>query len=116
MSKEKRLNFNDILAEFSAEKEHRVYVKELGGYIPYKDLTLEDFSEITKKRDDAIEMSKLALYKAWHKADPTVTLEGIEKIPARIILKIVSKISPTLFGTAPLETLPVLRQAESSIS
>jgi len=102
VSEEKRLNFSDILSQCEAEKEHKVYVEELGGYIPYKDLTIDDFEEIMKKQGDAVGMSKLALFKAWRKADSTVTMEGIDKIPARIILGIISEIGPVLFGTTPL--------------
>ena len=102
MSEEKRLSFSDILSQCATEKEHRVYVEELGGYIPYRDLTLEDFAEIMKKQSDLVEMSKLALYKAWHKADPTVTLVGMDKIPARVILGVINEIAPVLFGAVPL--------------
>jgi hypothetical protein len=102
VSEEKRLSFSDILSQCASEKEHKVYVEELGGTIPYKDLTLEDFREIMQKQGDPVEMSKLALFKAWSKADPTVTLEGINKIPARIILGVINEIAPVLFGTVPL--------------
>jgi hypothetical protein len=102
VSEEKRLNFSEILSQCASEKEHKVYVEELGGYVPYKDLTLEDFTEIMKKQGDSVEMSKLALFKAWSKADPTVTMEGINRIPARIILGIINEIAPVLFGTVPL--------------
>ena len=105
MSEEKnRLVFNDVLSRAAAEKEHKVYVEELGGYVPYKDLTIDDFEEIMKKQGDAVGMSKLALFKAWHKADPTVTMEGINRIPARIVLGIINEIGPVLFGTTPLGT------------
>jgi len=99
---ENRLTFSDILSKAAVAKEHRVYVEELSGYIPYKDLTIDDFEEIMKKQGDAVGMSKLALFKAWHKADPTVTIEGIDKIPARIILGVITEVAPVLFGTTPL--------------
>ena len=102
MSEEKRLGFNEILSQCASEKEHKIYVEELGGCIPYKDLTLEDFREVMLKQGTPVEMSKLALFKAWSKADSTVTLEGINKIPARIILGIINEIAPVLFGTVPL--------------
>ena len=117
MDEEKRLSFSEILSRYASEKEHRVYVEELGGFIPYRDLTLEDFAEIMRKRDDPVELSKLALYKAWSKADSTVTLEGINKIPARIILGVINEISPVLFGTVPLsQSLRGAQAAEQPIS
>jgi hypothetical protein len=118
MAEKVRLSFAEVLAKTEKISEHQIYVEELGGCIPYCDLTVEDFAEIYQKRDeDPLELSVKAFYKAWHKADPTVTLEAVKKkIPLRILLKVINEVVPGLFQTAPLGTLPVRQSAEQSTS
>ena len=118
MTKEKQLTFADVLGKTEKLMQHTVYVEELGGLIPYRDLTVEDFAEIYQtKGQDPLELSVKAFFKAWNKADPTVTLEAVKtKIPIRIVLKAVGEIVPSLFQTSPLETSRVRPSAEQSTS
>jgi len=104
VGKEKQLTFAEVLAKTEKLSEHQIYVEELGGSIPYCDLTVEDFAEIYQTKDqDPLDLSVKAFYKAWHKADPTVTLEAVKtKIPLRIVLKVINEMVPSLFQTAPL--------------
>jgi len=113
---ENRLSFNDVLEKTS--KEHKIYVDELGGFIPYGDLTLEDFIEITKSKPDSdVEWNRRILYAAWRHADPTVTLDGIsKKIPVKLILKIVKEIVPVVFPTVPLGNSPEAKADKQSTS
>jgi len=106
MTKEKQLTFAEVLAKIEKLMQHQVYVEELGGNIPYRDLTVEDFAEIYQTKDqDPLDLSVKAFYKAWSKADPTVSLEAVKtKIPLRIVLKVVNDIVPSLFQTSPLGT------------
>ena len=106
MTKEKQLTFAEVLAKTEKLMQHQVYVEELGGNIPYSDLTVEDFAEIYQTKDqDPLDLSLKAFYKAWSKADPTVSLEAVKtKIPLRIVLKVVNEIVPNLFQTSPLGT------------
>jgi len=115
---ERRLTFAEVLAKAEELSEHKVYVEELGGNIHYKDLTVEDFTEIYQKRDeDPLELSAKAFFKAWSKADPTVTLEAVKtKIPLRIMLKVINEVVPGLFQIGPLGTSQGLPLAEPSIS
>jgi len=114
----KRLTFAEVLAKTEAINEHSVYVEELSGSIPYCDLTVEDFAEIYKAKDqDPLDLSVKVFCKAWHKADPTVTLEAVKtKIPLRIVLKVINELVPSLFQTGPLGILPDRRSAEQSTS
>jgi len=114
----KRLTFAEILAKSEELSERSVYVEELGGYIPYKDLTVEDFAGIYHQRsEDPLELSVQAFYRAWSKADPTVTLDAVKtKIPLRIILKVINETVPDLFQTAPLAKQPERPLAERSTS
>ena len=119
MTKEKQLTFAEVLAKTEKLMQHQIYVEELGGSIPYCDLTVEDFAEIyqAKGQQDPLNMSVKAFFKAWSKADPTVTLEAVKtKIPLRIVLKVVNEIVPSLFQTSPLGTSPVRQSAEQSTS
>ena len=64
-----------------------------------------------------MDLSVKAFYKAWNKADPSVTLEAVKtKIPLRIVLKAVNEIVPSLFQTAPLGTSQGRPSAEPSTS
>ena len=118
MTKEKQLTFAEVLAKTEKLMQHQIYVEELGGNIPYCDLTVEDFAEIYQaKGQDPLDMSVKAFFKAWSKADPTVTLEAVKtKIPLRIVLKVVNEIVPSLFQTGPLETSQGRQSAEQSTS
>jgi len=115
---ERRLTFAEILAKAEELSEHQVYVEELGGYIPYRDLTVGDFAEIMKKRDeDSVEMAVKAFCKAWSKADPSVDMEAVKtKIPLRIMLKVVNETVPGLFQAGPLGTSQGVQAAAPSIS
>jgi len=114
---EKRLTFAEILAKAEELGEHKVYVEELGGCIPYRDLTVEDFAEIMKKREDPVEMAVKAFCKAWSKADPSVDIEAVKtKIPLRIMLKVVNETVPGLFQAGPLGTSQGALGAAPSIS
>jgi hypothetical protein len=106
---EKQLSFTDVLAKTDAMRKHNFYIEELGGSIPYWDLTVEDFIEITKnKNEDPLELNIKIFFKAWHHADPKVTLEAVRtKIPLPVILKIVKEIVPGLVQTVPLGNSPV---------
>jgi len=101
---EKQLSFTEVLAKTETIRKHSVFVEELGGSIPYCDLTVEDFIEITKnKNEDNTELNVKIFFKAWHHADKQVTLEAVRtKIPLPIILKIVKEIVPGLVQTVPL--------------
>jgi hypothetical protein len=101
---DKQLSFTDVLTKTEAMRKHSVHVEELGGSIPFCDLTVEDFIEITKnKNEDPLELNIKIFFKAWHHADPKVTLEAVRtKIPLPIILKIVKEIVPGLVQTVPL--------------
>jgi len=81
-------------------------------------LALEEFAELTKdKEENKTEQSFRILYTVWHKADPTVTLDGVrKKVPLRIALKLVKKMTPELFQTDPLEPSQGAPQAEQSTS
>jgi hypothetical protein len=105
---EKTLSFNEVLTKTETIRKHSVFVKELDGSIPYCDLTVEDFIEITKnKNEDNTELNVKIFFKAWHHADPRVTLEAVRtKIPLPIILKIVKEIVPGLVQTVPLGNSP----------
>jgi hypothetical protein len=105
---EKQLSFTDILTKTEAMRKHSIYVEELGGSIPYCDLTVEDFVEIAKnKNEDPLELTIKIFFKAWHHADPKVTLEAVRtKIPLPVILKIVKEIVPGLVQTVPLGNSP----------
>jgi hypothetical protein len=105
---EKQLSFTDVLTKTEAMRKHSVYVEELGGSIPYCDLTVEDFIEITKnKNEDPLELNIKIFFKAWHHADPKVTLEAVRtKIPLPVILKIVKEIVPGLVQAVPLGNSP----------
>ncbi len=118
MVEEKRLTFAEVLAKSEELSERRVYVEELGGYIPYKDLTVEDFAGVYQQRgEDPLELSVQAFYRAWSKSDPTVTLEAVKtKIPLRIVLKVINETVPNLFQTAPLPKQPERPLVEQSIS
>ena len=118
MTKEKQLTFAEVLAKTEKLMKHQIYVEELGGNIPYCDLTVEDFAEIYATKDKApLELSVKAFFKAWSKVDPSVTLEDVKtKIPLRIVLKVVNEIVPSLFQTNPLGTSPVRPSAEQSTS
>lgn len=102
----KRLTFADILEKVDVTNERSIYIEELCGSVPYRDLTVEDFTEIYKSQDEnPVELSIRAFWKAWNKADPTVTLEAVRtKIPLRIVLKFISEALPNLFRTGPLGT------------
>lgn len=102
----KRLTFADILEKVDVTKERSIYIEELDGSVPYRDLTVEDFTAIYKSQDEnPVELSIRAFWKAWNKADPTVTLEAVRtKIPLRIVLKFISEALPNLFRTGPLGT------------
>jgi len=117
VTKEKRLTFAEVLAKTEKTSKHEVYVEELSGSIPYCDLTVEDFAEIYQAKDqDPLDLSVKAFYKAWHKADPTVTLEAVKtKIPLRIVLKVINETVPGLFA-APLGTSQGRPLAEQSTS
>jgi len=106
MTKEKQLTFAEVLAKTEKLMQHQVYVEELGGNIPYCDLTVEDFAEIYQTKDqDPLDLSVKAFFKAWNKADSTVTLDSVKtKIPLRIVLKVINEIVPNLFQTSPLGT------------
>ncbi len=108
MHLEKTLSFNEVLTKIETIRKHSVYVEELGGSIPYCDLTVEDFIEITKnKNEDNTELNVKIFFKAWHHADPKVTLEAVRtKIPLPIVLKIVKEIVPGLVQTVPLGNSP----------
>ena len=105
---EKQLSFADVLTKTESMRKHSVYVEELGGSIPYCGLTVEDFVEICKnKNEDPLELNVKILFKAWHHADKQVTLEAVRtKIPLPIILKIVKEIVPGLVQTIPLGNSP----------
>jgi len=115
---EKTLSFNEVLVKTETIRKHSVYVKELGGSIPYCDLSVEDFIEITQnKNEDNTELNVKIFFKAWHHADPRVTLEAVRtKIPLPIILKIVKEIVPGLVQTVPLGTSQDPKLAEESTS
>jgi len=100
-----------IFAEVLARAEETKYLTIPGlGRLPYKELTLADFAEIQavrRKDETGVETAKLMLYKMWSKADPTVTLEGIEKLPLSLITEIMAKIAPKV-------TSPLRRGSEGS--
>ena len=104
MPKERPLTFAEVLDISSRISQHTAFVKELGGSIPYRDLNIEEFAELTKNKDeDKTELAMKILFTAWHKADPTVTLEDIrKKIPIKVTLKLVKDITPELFKVGPL--------------
>ncbi len=113
---DKKLVFTEILAKAEPTL-HKLWVPELDGYIEYCDLTLEDFSEIYNAKSSPVELSKKVVFKAWSKADPNVTMEGIsKKIPLKIILKIVNQIVGDVFLTGPLGTSPAAQSEEPSTS
>lgn len=103
----KKLTFADVLAQAPVNPEfHRVEIPSLGGYIEFADLSLDDMDEIYRgKPTDQLEIARRTLYVAWHKADPTVTLEGVKKgIKAEITLQLVAKIVPAVLTGSPFGT------------
>lgn len=113
------MTFADVLGktEKMMLEQHTVYVKELGGNIPYYDLNLEDFADIYQKDQKPADLSAKAFYKAWSKADPTVKLEDVKtKIPLRISLKVINDIVPGLLTTTPLGISPARQSAEQPSS
>lgn len=115
----KKLTFADVLAGAPVSKEfHRVDIPSLGGYIEYADLSLDDMDEIYRGGvKDQLEIARRTLFAAWHKADPTVTLEGVKKqISAAVTLDLVSKIVPRVLKGDPFENSPTLTPGVSAES
>lgn len=113
----KKLTFADILAQAPVSPEfHRVEIPKLGGYIEYADLSLDDLDEVYKGNPkDQLEIARRTLYVAWHKADPTVTLEGVKKlIRAEITLDLVGKIVPVVLTGSPFGNSPTLQSGPLS--
>jgi len=111
---EKMLSFAEVLAK-AEPKQHKVFVEELDAYIPYGDLTLEDFAEIYDKKSNPVELSTQVVFKAWRKADSTVTLEGIrKKIAVKIVIKIMNEIVGKVLLAGPLGKALGVPSAEPS--
>lgn len=75
----------DILT--SETRERYVYVPELGCRIAFKKPTLAELKKITDATDP-FERAKLFVYTLWSKADPAVTMEKLESLPADVVLAI----------------------------
>ncbi|RLC74258.1 MAG: hypothetical protein DRI61_16980 [Chloroflexi bacterium] len=69
------------------------YVPKLDMVVRYGPLTIDDLPEIRKGATDE-EKALRALWIALRKADPTVTLEDLRKLPLEVLTPLLDLISP----------------------
>jgi hypothetical protein len=88
----------DILVSETAVR--YVYVPELNCRIPFRKPTLAELKKITDTAD-AFERAKIYVFTLWSKADPAVTMEKINQLPADVVLAIARAFDK---ASAPLAT------------
>lgn len=88
----KLFNIDDILAD--SEKVKEVYIPGYEIKVRYKELAISDSTEIRAAKDND-ERTYLILYKMLNKADPSVTLEKVQKLPLLLASAIIAKIVGT---------------------
>jgi len=80
---------DEIIAKFAQTL--TVEIPELGFAIRYRKLTVKDYAEINKIKDDNERMFEM-LYRMLHKADPSVTMEKVKELPIEVAALILKKI------------------------
>jgi len=83
------ISLDDLLNHY--DQIFTVYVPEIGFSIRYKKLTVKDFAEVAKE-EDSNRRAVLMLYKMWSKADSSVTLDKLEKLPFDVVTVILMRI------------------------
>jgi len=78
----------EIVAEQQTKPPKRVLVPSLECDIPYRDLTLGDYTELVKPREDKMSLVVEILLRTWGKADATVTNESLMRLGLPTCLEI----------------------------
>jgi len=108
MTKKKR--FFDVDEILANEKIREVYVPEIDCYVRFGPMDYTDFVKVSRAQD--LEKAAVMLYCMLHKADPTVTLEKVKKLPVHVVAAILAKINQELH----LETTPFQPKIPSEVA